>query len=125
MREWDGFLAADDYGVTESSASLGYSETETETETEAVAVSAEAEVNEVYVAEAVEVVAVSEVSFESYLSVAEPCSAAGSYESEASLGHTADGGDHAPDDSGLSHAHDYGHDYGHDGDAAFDGPDLF
>ncbi|MFG2842910.1 hypothetical protein ACGF12_06990 [Kitasatospora sp. NPDC048296] len=119
MREWDGFLAADDYGVTESSASLGHSETE------AVAVSVEAEVNEVYVAEAVEVVAVSEVSFESYLSVAETCSAAGSYESEASLGHTAHGGDHASDDSGLSHAHDYGHDYGHDGDAAFDGPDLF
>ncbi|MGA5816521.1 hypothetical protein ACPC54_01465 [Kitasatospora sp. NPDC094028] len=105
MREWDGFLAEDNYGVEESSASF--------------AAETEVEVHEV------DVVEVSEVSFESYLSVTETFSAAASHESEAALGHTAAGGDHASDDSGLTHGHEYGHDSGHDGDSAFDGLDLF
>lgn len=118
MREWDGFLAADDYGATEGSASLAYSESEAVAVSVEVAVEVDVNVNEVHVAETVEVVAVAEAGFESYLSVSESYGAAGSSESEASLGH-------ASDDDGLAHAHDYGYDDGHHGDAAFDGPDVF
>lgn len=117
MGEWDGFLA-EDRSVAESSASLGYSETEAvavEEHTEiSFAVEAEVDVHEVHVVETVEVAEVSEVSFESYLSAAETYTLAGSHESEASLGHTAE-------DSGLPHHDDTAHDH----DPSHDGLDLF
>ncbi|MFJ9457907.1 hypothetical protein ACIRST_22835 [Kitasatospora sp. NPDC101447] len=120
MGEWDGFLA-DGYDVEESSASFSYSETdavavEEYTET-AFAVETEVDVHEVHAAEvvetveAVELVEVSDVTFETYLSVTETDTVAGAYESDASYGHSAEGGPGSDDDNGLSH----------DGDAAHDG----